>query len=258
MTTAIVAEDEPHIRAQLADLLVELWPELSIVAAAHDGVAALAAIRAHEPDVLFLDVKMPGLSGVEVLQAVGQSAERYATVFITAFDNFAVTAFDIGAVDYVVKPITAVRLAKAITRVQEKLMAREVAPDVVLGASHAPGKSNLAPTVTPAQPLRWIQATQGDRVLFVTINEVLFFQSDSKYTRVVTRDREAFIRKSVKSLREELDPQQFIQIHRGTLINVSFIDVVERHSLRGMQVRLRDYAAALQVAQPYQGAFRGM
>ncbi len=254
MTTAIIAEDEPHIRAQLATLLGDLWPALNIVAAANDGVTALAAIRAHEPDVLFLDVKMPGLSGVEVLQAVGQGVKRYATVFITAFDDFAVTAFDVGAVDYVVKPITAARLAKAITRVQEKLTTQAGATE--LATSNARASALLAPT--PVQPLRWIQAMLGDRVFFVTINEVLFFQSDSKYTRVVTKDREAFIRKSVKSLLEELDPQQFMQIHRGTLINVNFIDVVERHSLRGMQVRLRDHGTALQVAQPYQAAFRGM
>ena len=257
MTTAIIAEDEPHIRAQLATLLAELWPDLKIVAAAHDGVAALAAIRAHEPDVLFLDVKMPGLSGVEVLQAVGQGAQRYATVFITAFDDFAVTAFDVGAVDYVVKPITAARLAKAITRVQENLLARGGAVSTT-DASLAADRLSAAPSRAPALPLRWVQATQGDRVFFVTIGEVLFFQSDSKYTRVVTKDREAFIRKSIKSLLEELDPNQFMQIHRGTLINVNFIDVVERHSLRGMQVRLRDHRGALQVAQPYQAAFRGM
>lgn len=254
MTTAIIAEDEPHIRAQLTSLLAELWPGLNIVAAAQDGVAALAAIRAHEPDVLFLDVKMPGLSGVEVLQATGQGAERYATVFITAFDDFAVTAFDVGAVDYFVKPITAARLAKAITRVQEKLLARDSATEAVTSNARASAPRASSPTL----PLRWIQATQGDRVFFVTINEVLFFQSDSKYTRVVTKDREAFIRKSIKSLLEELDPHQFMQIHRGTLINVNFIDVIERHSLRGIQVRLRGHASALQIAQPYLAAFRGM
>ena len=254
MTTAIIAEEEPHIRAQLTGLLAELWPELNIVAAAHDGVTALAAIRAHEPDVLFLDVKMPGLSGVEVLQATGHGAERYATVFITAFDDFAVTAFDVGAVDYVVKPITAARLAKAITRAQEKLLTRDAALVTTRGNAH----TTTPTTLVPPLPLRWVQATQGERVFFVTVNEVLFFQSDSKYTRVVTKEREAFIRKSIKSLLETLDPNQFMQIHRGTLINVNFIDVVERHSLRGMQVRLRDHGSALQVAQPYQAAFRGM
>ena len=249
MTTSIIAEDEPHIRAQLAAMLAELWPALTIVAEAHDGVAALAAIRTHEPDVLFLDVKMPGLSGVEVLQALAQGGQRFATVFITAFDDFAVTAFDVGAVDYVVKPITAARLAKAITPVQEKLLTRNAAPT-------APRR---APAATPpAQPLRWVQATQGERIFFVTINEVLFFQAHSKYTRVVTQAREAFIRKSIKSLLEALDPNQFMQIHRGTLINVNFIDVVERHSLRGMQVRLRGHASALLIAQPYVAAFRGM
>ena len=254
MTTALIAEDEPHIRAQLTQLLAELWPDLNIVAAAHDGVAALALIRAHEPDVLFLDVKMPGLNGVDVLQAAGQGAERYATVFITAFDDFAATAFDVGAVDYVVKPITAARLAKAITRVQEKLTTRDGVTALATSNAHI----SALPASPPKLPLRWIQATQGDRVFFVTLNEVLFFQSDSKYTRVVTKDREAFIRKSVKSLLEALDPQQFMQIHRGTLINVNFIEVVERHSLRGMQVRLRGHAGALQIAQPYVAAFRGM
>lgn len=256
MTTALIAEDEPHIRAQLVALLNELWPALNIVAEAQDGVAALAAIRAHEPDVLFLDVKMPGLSGVEVLQAAGVGAQPYgyATVFITAFDDFAVTAFDVGAVDYIVKPITAARLARAITRVQEKLLLRDGAPAALQAISRAPAVHRQA----HALPLRWVQATQGDRVFFVTINEVLFFQSDSKYTRVVTPSREAFIRKSVKSLIEELDPNQFMQIHRGTRINVNFIDVVERHSLRGLQVRLRGHASALQIAQPYSAAFRGM
>ena len=139
MTTAIIAEDEPHILAQLTSLLAELWPDLNVVAAAPDGVTALAAIRAHEPDVLFLDVKMPGLSGVEVLQAAGQgAAPSCATVFITAFDDFAVTAFDVGAVDYVVKPITAARLAKAITRVQEKLlMTRGGATELALGSDRS-------------------------------------------------------------------------------------------------------------------------
>lgn len=254
MTTAIVAEDEPHIRAQLVALLAQLWPDLEIVAEAEDGVAALAAIRLHEPDLLFLDVKMPGLSGVEVLQALG--AHRYVTVFTTAFDDFAVKAFEEGAIDYLVKPITAARLAKAITRAQEKLLHVDaVAP--ISDATQIAKHPNTA-SAPPSQPLRWIQATQGDRVFFVTINEVLFFQSDSKYTRVVTKDREAFIRKSIKALIDELDPHQFMQIHRGTLINANFIDVVERHSLRGMQVRMRGHANALQVAQPYQAAFRGM
>jgi DNA-binding LytR/AlgR family response regulator len=257
MTTAIIAEDEPHIRAQLVAFLAQLWPNLEIAAEAEDGIAALAAIRAHEPDVLFLDVKMPGLSGVEVLQAL--DARRYVTVFTTAFDDFAVNAFEEGAIDYIVKPISAARLAKAITRVQEKLqhldanLANGDTTSIATATSRAPATS-----ATPTQPLRWIQATQGDRVFFVTINEVLFFQSDSKYTRVVTKDREAFIRKSIKSLVDELDPHQFMQIHRGTLINANYIDVVERHSIRGMQVRMRGHASALQVAQPYQAAFRGM
>jgi DNA-binding LytR/AlgR family response regulator len=223
MTTAIIAEDEPHIRA-------------------------------HEPDILFLDVKMPGLSGVEVLQALG--AHRFVTVFTTAFDDFAVKAFEEGAIDYLVKPITAARLAKAITRAQEKLLHLDTNVSINESSPNE-ARANTA-AATPTQPLRWIQARQGDRVFFITINEVLFFQSDSKYTRVVTKDREAFIRKPIKALLDELDPHQFVQIHRGTLINVNFIDVVERLGLRGMQVRMRGHTSALQVAQPYQAGFRGM
>lgn len=153
MATALIVEDEPHIHAQLGALLAELWPALKIVATAEDDVAALAAFREHEPDVLFLDVKMPGLSGVEVLQAAGLCTQLYgyATVFITAFDDFAVTTFDVGAVDYIVKPITAARLAKAITRVQEKLLLGE-------GASAAlPAVSRAVAVQVP--PLRWAQAT---------------------------------------------------------------------------------------------------
>lgn len=256
MTTAIIAEDEPHIRTQLEALLQQLWPELEIVAKAEDGVAALTAIREFAPDVAFLDVKMPGLSGLEVMQAIG--ATRMLATFITAFDDFAVPAYAEGVVDYIVKPVSAVRLAKTIARIQSQLNAWNT------NGVHSRETVSNASTIragsvdNSTQPLRWIQASQGDKVIFITVGEVLFFQSDSKYTRVVTEKRESFIRKPLKTLIESLDSDTFLQIHRSTLVNVNYIELVERDGLRGMRLHLRGHTAPLQVAQPYQSQFRGM
>lgn len=254
MTTAIIAEDEPHIRKQLRTLLAELWPELTVVAEAPDGVAALSVLREHAPDIAFLDVKMPGLTGVDVLQAIG--ATRTLVVFVTAFDTFAVSAYAEGVVDYMVKPISASRLAKTITRLQARLAEAGTTSG---GAQTQPlsttgSNANSAPNA----PLRWVQASQGEKVVFLTTDEILFFQSDTKYTRVVTEKREAFIRKPIKALLDALDVRQFLQVHRGTLVNVNYIDVVERHGLRGMRLRLRGSAEVLDVAQTYQSQFRGM
>ena len=254
MTTALIAEDEPHIRTQLKALLAELWPTLHIVSEVEDGIQALAAMREHAPDIAFLDMKMPGLSGLEVVQALG--AGSTLIVFVTAFDQFAAPAFAEDAVDYVVKPITIPRLAKTVSRLQARLAGATSGPvppqsdfDVSEIANHA---------VESDKPLRWIQASQGDKVIFITVDEVLYFQADSKYTRVVTARREAFIRRPIKALMQALDPRVFLQIHRGTLVNINYIDLVERDGLRGMSLVLRDHPTSLQVAQTYQAKFRGM
>ncbi|HNY46919.1 MAG TPA: response regulator, partial [Casimicrobium sp.] len=186
MTTAIIAEDEPHIRKQLRTLLAELWPELTVVAEAPDGVAALSVLREQAPDIAFLDVKMPGLTGVDVLQAIG--ATRTLVVFVTAFDTFAVSAYAEGVVDYVVKPVSASRLAKTITRLQARLAE---AGTVSVGAqTQALSTTASSANSAPNAPLRWVQASQGEKVVFLTTDEILFFQSDTKYTRVVTEKRE--------------------------------------------------------------------
>ena len=254
MTTALIAEDEPHIRVQLKALLAQLWPSLRIVTEVEDGIQALAAMREHAPDVAFLDMKMPGLSGLEVVQAL--RAGSTLIVFVTAFDQFAALAFSEDAVDYVVKPITLTRLAKTVTRLQARLAETTQLP---AAPKHDFDFLETArPAIAIDKPLRWIQASQGEKVIFITVEEVLFFQADSKYTRVVTARREAFIRRPVKALMQALDPRVFLQIHRGTLVNINYIELVERDGLRGMRLVLRDHAAPLQVAQPYQAQFRGM
>jgi len=254
MTTALVAEDEPHIRTQLKALLAELWPTLHIVSEVEDGIQALAAMREHAPDVAFLDMKMPGLSGLEVVQALG--AGSTFIVFVTAFDQFAAAAFAEDAVDYVVKPITVPRLAKTVSRLQSRLAGATNTPVPPQPDFEVSETANT--TVEIDKPLRWIQASQDEKVIFITVEEVLFFQADSKYTRVVTARRDAFIRRPIKALMQALDPRVFLQIHRGTLVNINYIDLVERNGLRGMTLALRGHTAPLQVAQPYQAQFRGM
>jgi DNA-binding LytR/AlgR family response regulator len=199
--TAVIAEDEATLRH-----------ELSIIDEAADGVQALRLLEEHRPDVLFLDIQMPGATGLDVARQVNG---RSHVVFVTAHDQYAVAAFDQGAVDHVLKPLVAARLFTAIGRVKQRLNGPPAQLGDVLGQLAArPGPAARA-------PLRWINASVGQTLKLITVDEVLYFQSDSKYTKVATRDSEALIRKPLKELVEELDPQQFWQIHRSTLVNAA-------------------------------------
>lgn len=247
--TAIVAEDEATLRHQLVEQLHELWPELSIIGEAADGVQALRQLDEHHPDVLFLDIQMPGASGLDVAR---QASGRCHIVFVTAYDQHAVAAFDQGAVDYVLKPVSAARLFTAVSRVKQRLGTPPARLDSTL-AQMAAGASSAA-----RQYLRWINASVGQNLKLITVDEIAYFQADNKYTRVVTGDGEALIRKPLKELVDELDPNQFWQIHRSTLVNAASIAGVARDFRGRMMVKLKTRAETLLVSDSYTHLFRQM
>lgn len=249
--TAIVAEDEVTLRHQLIEQLAQLWPELNVVGEATDGVQALRLLDEHDPDVLFLDIQMPGATGLEVAR---QANGRCHVVFVTAYDNHAVAAFDQGAVDYVLKPVSAARLFTAVTRLKQRLGSPPARLDTTL--------NQLAAATAPAsggrQALRWINASVGQNLKLITVDEISYFQADNKYTRVVTAEGEALIRKPLKELVEELDPGQFWQIHRSTLVNASAIAGVTRDFRGRMLVKLKARSETLLVSDTYTHLFRQM
>ncbi len=245
--TALVAEDEPTLRHQLVEQLGQLWPELAIVAEAADGVQALRLLDERRPEVLFLDIQMPGATGLEVAR---QASGRCHVVFVTAYDEYAVAAFEQGAVDYVLKPISAARLFTTVSRLKQRIAAPPARIDAVLDriGTGAPRKTFL----------RWINASVGQNLKLITVDEVAYFQADNKYTRVVTGDGEALIRKPLKELVEELDPQQFWQIHRSTLVNANAIAGVARDFRGRMLVKLKKRDDTLLVSDSYTHLFRQM
>lgn len=245
---ALLAEDEGVLRSQLRALLADAWPELSIVAEAADGSQAIEALETHRPDVLFLDIQMPEASGLEVAR---RASGLCHVVFVTAYDQFAVAAFETGAVDYVMKPISGRRIALAVERVKSRLATTPARLEALLERlAQAPGHNGGY--------LRWINASRGEDVQLITTEEIRYFQSDTKYTRVVTASREGFIRKSIKELAGQLDPNLFWQVHRATIVNLDAIERVS-HDLRGNVVLyLKDSEDVVAVSQPFAHLFRRM
>lgn len=251
--TAVVAEDEETLRNEIIDRLSALWPELTVVGEAADGLQALQLSNELRPDILFLDIQMPGATGLEVAQ---QLAGRAHIVFITAYDQHALQAFEHGAVDYLLKPLVPARLFAALNRLRERLAGPPPQARALLDVLAA-----AAVTASPAaqrSPLRWINASVGNTLRLITVEEVLYFESDSKYTRVVIAGGEALIRMSLKELVEELDPQQFWQIHRSTVVNAAAIAAVTRDFRGRLQVRLKQGDEVLQVATSHAHRFRMM
>lgn len=248
--TAIVAEDESTLRAELIEQLSKLWPELTIVGEASDGIQALRLLDDLRPEVLFLDIQMPGATGLEVAR---QASGRSHVVFVTAYDEHAVAAFDHGAVDYVLKPLQPARLFTAIGRVKQRLGSAPSDIGSVLDRLAA-----LPATAASRQYLRWINASVGQNLKLITVDEVLYFAADNKYTRVATRESEALIRKPLKELVEELDPQQFWQIHRSTLVNVAAIAGASRDFRGRLQLKLKESNDTLLVAESYTHLFKQM
>jgi DNA-binding LytR/AlgR family response regulator len=244
----VLAEDEPLLADELADLLGRLWPQLSIVARATDGVAALNAIESHRPDVAFLDIRMPLLTGIEVAR---QIAGRCHVVFITSYDEHALEAFEAGAMDYVLKPPTAAHLATTIQRLKARLEQppvdlRRALRDLVERKPEAP------------RYLQWINASRGAAVRLITVEEILYFKSEEKYTSVVTADTKAMIRKTIRNLTSELDPTMFWQVHRSTIVNVHAIDSVIRDDRGNLTLRLKQRPETLPVSEAYAHLFQQM
>ena len=246
--TAILAEDEPLLADELADLLHALWPKLQIIARETDGVAALNAIEAHAPDLAFLDIQMPLLTGIEVAR---QIAGRCHVAFITSYDQHALEAFEAGAIDYVLKPPTAARLVTTVQRLKARLQQ----PPADLRRALKDLGHNV-----PATPhyLQWINASRGTAVRLITVEEILYFKSDTKYTMVVTPDAEALIKKTIKDLTDELDPTMFWQVHRSTVVNVHAIDSVIRDDRGNLRLKLKQRPETLAVSEAYNHLFRQM
>jgi len=246
---AVIAEDEPVLRAELKDTLAQLWPELVICAEAEDGIEALRALAQHTPDILFLDIQMPGMSGLDVAK---QASGKCHVAFVTAYDKYACAAFEQGAVDYVMKPFSAARLATTVARLKEKVAS-------ATPANLDPLLRTLAEIAGNAKEyLRWITASQGDDLRLITVDEICYFQADNKYTLVVTPQQESLIRRPIKELIDELDPQMFWQIHRATLVNVTAISGVSRDIRGHLRVKLKQRKETLGVSEPYMHLFKQM
>jgi DNA-binding LytR/AlgR family response regulator len=251
MPTALIADDEPHLALHLRQLLQQHWPGLEVVALARNGLDAAREIAERRPDLAFLDIRMPGLSGLEVAQGI-EGATR--VVFVTAYDEFAVQAFEQEAVDYVLKPVRAERLRKTIERVQRALQA-PVTDDPSIAALLA---RLASPVAAPAARLRWVRASQGELTHQVDVDEVLFFQADEKYTVLRTATAEHLIRTPISELVQQLDPAQFWQVHRSTVINLRHVAGTRRDELSRLFVRLRGHPVELPVSRAYVHLFKAM
>ena len=244
--TAVIADDEPLLRAGLRAALAEAWPELEIVAEAANGVEAVNAVREHRPAFAFLDIEMPLMNGLEAAKEIRGLAH---VVFVTAYDRYALEAFERGAVDYVLKPAQLERLADTARRLEARLSLPAPDLDLLIG--------ELSRRIAPgAGRLQWLQASLGTSLKLINVDDVLYFQSDTKYTRVVTRDSEALVKKTLRELAAELDPAHFWQVHRGTIVNIRSIAAVNTDELGKREIALRDHADRLEVSRTFAHLFK--
>jgi DNA-binding LytR/AlgR family response regulator len=258
---ALIADDEPHLAQYLASRLEALWPGLEILPTAANGLEALRAIDDEAPQVAFLDIRMPGLTGLEVARRIdipmtarsSTTAARTHVVFVTAYDQYAVEAFDQDAVDYLLKPVTDDRLAKCIERLKKKLAAAETPPPLEEVIARL---SRLAPAA--GGRLRWVRALKGEIVHQIAVDDVLYFNASDKYTRVVTGEGEALIRTALTDLAKELDPERFVQIHRSTIVNMDAVTSSRRDLGGRVFVKLTDGKTELSVSRAYSHLFKQM
>ncbi|MBX3675361.1 MAG: response regulator transcription factor [Burkholderiales bacterium] len=255
--TAVIADDEPLLRSQLRLRLSRLWPELVVVHEMENGRDIEQVIAAHRPRLCFLDIHMPGVNGLEAARVVGKRAH---VVFVTAFDQYAVEAFEQGAIDYVLKPFNEERLATTVERLKERLAGGAEAGGTAANSPMEDLIEQLASRLAPrnGEHLRWIKASVGQSVRLIPVEEVLFFQSDEKYTRVVTAEGETLIRKPIKELLDELDPERFWQVHRATIVNVDAIASVRRGLKDQAEIALKGHRETLIVSRNFTHLFKQM
>jgi DNA-binding LytR/AlgR family response regulator len=250
---AIIADDEEQLRTHLKSKLNRLWPELTICGEAANGLEAFELIEASRPAIAFLDIKMPGLTGIEVARKLDAHCH---VVFITAFDQFAVEAFENEAVDYILKPVTDQRLEKTIERLKRRVSLAPTRPDDYAGAM------DRLLAVLQSSPLsgylKWIKVRHGDQLRLIASEDVCYFKAEDKYTVVKTREGESLIKTSIRRLAEELDPDQFWRIHRGTIINVRYILKVSRSFAGRYIVQLKNLPEMLTVSRSYTHLFKHM
>ena len=246
---AVIADDEPHLAEHLRARLADLWPELEVLPLAANGLEALEAIEAASPEVAFLDIRMPGLTGLELAGRIGEAIH---VVFVTAYDQYAVDAFDRDAVDYVLKPVTDERLARCVERLKAKLAGAEAPPAL------EEMLRRLAAALPAPQRLRWVRASRGEVVKQIAVDEVLYFQASDKYTCVLTREGESLIRTPLAELADQLDPATFWQVHRSTIVNMNEVASTRRDLGGRLLVCLKDGKTELAVSRAFAHRFKQM
>ncbi len=247
MPTAIIAEDEKLMRERLRDALARLWPELIIVGLAENGSQAASLIATHKPQIAFLDIRMPGKTGLEVAAELDDSTH---IVFVTAYDEFAVNAFENGAADYLLKPVEDDRLTATIARLKKRLNS---VPGDLTGLLETLLNRDAKSTTTK---LKWIRASLGNQTRLINVDDILFFQSDTKYTRIVTQDAEALVRIPLKELIDGLDEELFWQVHRGTIVNASAVDRAVREAPEKLTLHLKSRNEKLAVSRQFFHLFK--
>jgi len=254
--TCVVAEDEQLFRDALLALLRDEWPDLEVVAACEDGGTALEAIGEHQPDIAFLDIRMPGLTGLEVAATAAEISPGTQIVFVTAYDQYAIQAFERGAADYLLKPIVRERLVATIARLRSRLGQASARNEALLALIR--DLTANAPAKPAAQPLVWITASAGKETRLVMVDDVAYFKSDNKYTTVMTEQGESLLRTSLQDLLAKLDPTHFKQVHRGTIVNMRMVSSIVRDENGRGTMRLKNRPETLQVSLTFMPLFRNM
>ncbi|MDX2219186.1 MAG: LytTR family DNA-binding domain-containing protein [Burkholderiales bacterium] len=257
MTTAIIAEDEDLLREEMVRQLNVAWPDLDIVAVCEDGASALEEISEKRPDIAFLDIRMPGLTGLDVARALSANGSRTHVVFVTAYQQHAIEAFEQGAVDYLLKPVVPERLAQTVKRLKEKAIGTALTADALTQLAQALKAQPVAANASAA-PLRWITAGVGNETRLIMVEDILYIQADNKYSIVMTAEGESVIRKPIKDLVAGLDPEVFWQIHRSTIVNIRAVKSIARDDTGKGVIRLKTRSETLNVSQPFMHLFRNM